>query len=239
MVTDPAKLLEAVVDVAVGRLGLGFLGLSREEYEEMLKPIVEGMLAGSDGGLTLESVAARLEASRQQLYLMASAYLLEKKDELTQEQLEFVVSYGGHVAASYAPRLYKLIEKYGRWDLLPQLRYAWETYGRPTPIPCPRCGFRAVTPELQCMVCGYSLSERELREVTDFREKLREAAYTWQLTELIETIERGVVYLGEEVKPATARPSPLDVEVILTREEKEMLKKILEERRGGKSARGG
>jgi hypothetical protein len=228
---DPEKILESILDDAVGQLGLDILGLDRSAYAEMLKPIIEGIVSQYSSRPSKDSILGRLRATAQHVYMYASAYLLEKLDKLTNDQLEFVVSYGGPIAAKYASRLYREAKRLGREDLIPQLRRLWEMYGNPTPIPCPRCGFRAVTPDLYCMICGYTLTEKEAKDAIDFNERLRELVEFYSPQEVLETIERGYVIIGDTIKPATANPQPTDIVLHLTAEEKEFLRKLLAERR--------
>jgi hypothetical protein len=228
---DPEKVLESVLDDVVSQLGLDILGLDRKAYAEMLKPIIEGIVSQYSSRPSKDAILGKLKATAQHVYMYAAAYLLEKLDKLTSDQLEFVVSYGGPVAAKHVARLYREAKRLGREDLIPQLRRLWETYGNPTPIPCPRCGFRAVTPDLYCMVCGYTLTEREAKEAIDFNVRLQELVEFYPPQDVLETIEKGYVIVGDTIKPATARPEPTDVILHLTNEEKEFLRRLLAERR--------
>jgi ribosomal protein L37E len=221
------------LEEVVSRLGLDILGLNRDQYREMLKPIIEGLLSTYTSRPSSDSIIARLRATAQNVYVMASAYLLEKFDRLTPEQLEFVVANGGPVAGKYAPKLYKLAIELGRTDLIPQIRYLWEVHGSPTPIECPRCGFRAVTPDLTCIICGYEAKEREVKEAIDFREKLRMFVEEASPSEIREVLERGYVLVGETVKPPSAPREPFDLELRLERDELEFLRKAFEVKRSG------
>ncbi|WP_048061476.1 hypothetical protein [Hyperthermus butylicus] len=228
---DVNKLLESIVDDAVQQLGLDILGLQREAYKEMLRPIVEGILSQYSSRPSRDTIISRMKATANNVYLFASAYLLERLEKFTPEQLEFIVSYGGPVAAKHVSKLYHEALRLDRRDLVPQIRSIWEMHGAPTPIPCPRCGFRAVTPDLYCMVCGYTLSEREAKEAIDFQERLRELVEFYGEHEVEETIEKGYVIVGETVKPPSTRLEPTDIILHLTREEREYLRKLLAERR--------
>ncbi len=227
-------MLDSVLDEVVTSLGLDILGLSREQYREMLRPVIEGLLSTYTSRPSTETIIARLRATSQNLYIMASAYMLEKLEKLTPEQLEFIVANGGPVAGKYAPKLYRAALELGRKDLIPQIRYLWETYGNPTPLECPRCGFRALTPELTCMICGHEASEREVKKVIDFEEKLRMFAEEASPTEIREALERGYVLVGERVKPPSGPREPFDVEIRLDKHELEILRRALEVRRGGR-----
>ena len=231
MKIDPVKLLESMVDDIASRLGLDLLGLSREQLMEALRPVIEGLLEQYSSRPSKDAIISRLVATSRHVYMLVSAYLLEKFDRLTPEQLEFVTSYGEGVAAKYMPRLYREAKRLGREDLIPLLRAVWEKYGSPTPIACPYCGFRAVTPDLVCMVCGRELSEKEVKEAIDFREKLIEFVELYSSREVEEAVEKGYVVVGESIKPPSTRLERGEVILHLSRDERNLLKSLLAERR--------
>lgn len=226
------KLVESVVDDAISSLGLDILGLTRQEYVEMLKPVIEG-IASSYSRSSKEAILARLRTTADRIYMMASAYLLEKKEKMTEEQLEFVVLYGGPVLCRHMQRVYNQLRMYGRDDLIGQLRLSWERYCNPTPIPCPRCGFRALTPDLVCMVCGYEADENEVKKAIDFEQKIREFVEMYDKASVEEAIERGYVLIGETIKPPSAKREPCDIELRLSKSEKELMRRLLSEKKMG------
>lgn len=237
---DPESVLDSVVDEVVRRLGLDLLGLSREDYKEILRPVVAGIVEQYSSRPSRETIVNKLVNLQPHLYVLASAYVLERDKPLTEDAVEFIVSNAPQVAARYVSKLYEAVNRLGRHDLLPLLRSAWERYGHPTPVPCPRCGFRAVTPDLVCMVCGYELDEREVKEAVDFERLLEEFAELYGPGEVREAIERGVVLLGDGVlKPPSAPREPTDIALHLTRRERERLRELvslrLEVSRGGGS----
>ncbi len=218
-----------VKDVAMG-LGLDYLGLSDEELQEVLGPVLEMLVGDVSYKPKVEQLVKRVQRYYDNIAELISMNLLRVREKLTVEQLEYVVTYGRRAVAANIQRLYEEVKRLNRTDLIPQLRYLWEEYGRPTPIPCPRCGFRAVTPDLTCFVCGAVLSEKEIREAVDFDVMFREFLETATIEELRETLERGYVLLGETVKPPTARREPWDIELFLNKKEKELLKKKIYEK---------
>lgn len=228
---NPEQVLESIVDELVSRLGLDVLGLNRDEYKEMLRPVIEGILDQYSSRPSREALLSRLEHQAANLYVLASMYVLEKRERLNEDQLEFIVSNAPQVAAKYVSRLYEEAKRLGREDLIPLLRSAWERFGTPSPIPCPRCGFRAVTPDLVCMVCGYELSEREAKEMIDFGERLRELVEFYGPSAAREALTRGYVIVGETVKPPTEPPGPMDVVLHLDNRDREVLKRLLAEPR--------
>ncbi len=237
---DPESVLESIVDEVVRRLGLDLLGLSREEYKEILRPVVSGIVEQYSSRPSRETLVNKIVGLQPHLYILASAYVLEKDKPLTEDAVEFIVSNAPQVAAKYVSRLYDAVNRLGRRDLLPLLRSAWERYGRPTPVPCPRCGFRAVAPDLVCMVCGYELDEKDVKEAVDFDDMLKEFAEMYGLSEVREAIDRGIVILGDGMlKPPSAPREPTDIVLHLSREEREKLRRLvslrLEVSRGGSS----
>ena len=130
-----------------------------------------------------------------------------------------------------------------RADLLDRLRAQWNTSWiknkHPTlPVECPRCGFNALMPDLTCLVCGVSVGEKELKKHLKFAEMLREFAETSPLEEVKKAYSYGYVYLSSYgVKPPGTPRDPLDIELVLTREERELLKQILESRSSGEGSK--
>ena len=226
------RLIESVLDDAVSNLGLDLLDLTRQEYVEMLKPIIEG-IASTYSRPSKEAILARLRATVDRVYMMAAAYLLEKKERISEEQLEFIVSYGGPALCRHVQRIYNQLRTCGRDDLIGQLRLSWERYCNPTPIPCPRCGFRALTPDLICMVCGYEASEEEVKKAIDFEQKIREFVEMYDKASVEEAMECGYVLVGETVKPPSAQREPYDIELRLSKSERELIKRLLSEKKIG------
>ncbi len=187
------QLIEKGRDEIAQALGLDILGLTEEELTEALEAPVSMVLGASKP--SIEALIKRLKRHLTNVYSMIAAYILENRDRLTAEQLEFVVAYGGRVAAGAVGRLYDEARRLGREDLVPLLRAAWEKYGKPSPVKCPRCGFRAVTPDLTCTVCGHTVSEDEARRQLGFEEMVKVFAETADERSLKEALEAGVVYV--------------------------------------------
>lgn len=223
-------IIEKITDEAISSLGLDVLGLTRDQYREMLRPIIEGILSTYSSRPAVDTIISKMRATLNQLYMMAAAYVLEKLDELNEEQLEFVIANGATVAVNHIAKLYKHIEKYRRWDLLPQLRYLWETYGKPTPLSCPYCGFRAITPDLVCLVCGREIKENDLKKAIDFEQRLIEFAETTELSKLREIIEKGYVLIGEDIRSPSEEHTGVEVELRLSEPEKEIIRNIMVKR---------
>jgi ribosomal protein L37E len=154
------------------------------------------------GGLSskpqLEAVMRKIKRYRDKVYPVIALRLLENIREPSQDQLEFIIQNGGPSIIGEIDRLYRLAKKMGREDLIGYLSYVWEKYGRPTPVRCPRCGFRAVMPDYTCLVCGYVVSEDYVREQLGFDEKFRIYVEQASVAELRDVLELGYVLVGED-----------------------------------------
>lgn len=216
-----------MLDEVVSRLGLDILGLGREDYREILKPVVEGIVSRYSSRPSKEAVTNRIMNIAQHVYALAAAYLLERDRELTEDQVEFVITNAPMIAARYVQRLYSVVKRLGRNDLIPLLRSAWERYGRPSPIACPYCGFRAVTPDLVCIVCGREIRERDVKQAIGFEERLRELVEFYGPMGAREVLEKGYVLLGDTLKPPSAGGEGGEIVLHLSRGEKELLRNLL------------
>ena len=226
-VIDIDSLTKSIAGEVASALGLDLLGLSDEELVEVLRPAIEAVVGESSYKPSTDTIISRLRRYYTNIAKIISMQLLRLREKLTPEQLEFIILNGEEVAGLNAPRLYQEILRCKRLDLLGNLRMLWERYGRPTPFTCPKCGFRAITPDLTCIICGSSVSEKELKKSIDFREKLVEFGEEASISEIKEVLEKGYVLMGEYVKPPSARRSPYDIELFLTSEEKKILSSIL------------
>ncbi len=219
------------------KLGLDYLKLSEEEYQTLLTKIVD-MLRGEASTINMDTIVRRFRRNLEAMYQIIASMLLELRDELTDEQLEFVVNNIGDAILGYAPRLYAEVIKRGRTDLLERLRAEWDRAWivkkqTALPVRCPVCGFSALMPDLSCIVCGSSVDEKQLKESVSFRELLRDFVRTYPRDVVETAIKYGYVYLTSYgIKPPTERREPLDIEIVLTRDEKEFLRSLLGEREG-------
>ncbi len=226
-----SKHLEELID----RLGLDFLGLSREELEQIVVKLVD-ILRGEASTINLDTIVRRFRRNLEHMHRIIASMLLEMRDDYTEEQLEFIVNNIGDAVLAYAPKLYQKIVKLGKHDLLDRLRSewmrAWITRKCPVlPVQCPVCGFHALMPDLTCLVCGSTVTEKQLKEFVNFNELLKDFVETYPRDVVENTIKAGYVLLTScGIKPPSERREPLDIEVVLSTAEKEFLKKLLDER---------
>ncbi len=211
------------------RLGLDYIGLTVEELAEILEPMIGELVEARATKPKAEVIVAKLERGKQLLLKAIAAHLLSR-DELTPEQVEFIVANAEELAGRAAPKLYRQAEKHGLDHVVDALRYLWERYGNPLPVKCPRCGFSSLTPDLECIICGARVSEEELKQSIGFREMLLEYARTADKGILREILAAGFIILNGELKPPSLRPAGgYSIAIYLSRSEKEEIRRLLSE----------
>ncbi len=233
------KYIEKIVELS----GLDMLELTKEEYVELLSDLIE-MLYGSRTSYTkAEVLVKRMNRYRDRVYPLIAARLLGIKDHLTEAQLEFVVYNIEDAVLAAAPRLYAEVRRYGREDLADVLRYKWMKHWmrkrtQVLPIKCPYCGFHSVMPDMTCLVCGAVISERRLKESMNFKELLEYFLDSLGCEELRTLLNYDYVLANSlGLKHPKERRTPVDVEIYLTRSEKELIRKKLGERCGNEEAK--
>ncbi len=145
----------------------------------------------------IDALIKRINRHRRIINMIIAVKMLESIRNPTPDQLEFIIAYGDRALIPEIPRLYRLAKNMNREDLIMMLQSLWEKYGRPSPIECPKCGFRAIMPDLICYVCGNIVSEKYVREKLSFKEKFDEYVKNASLPELNDVMNLGFVLLSE------------------------------------------
>lgn len=231
-------LYQKVAERVRGELGLSDDVVGDRVLRDVLEPIVFD-IAGRVSRPNPESIAKRVILMRDQFLKGVAARLLEFGEELTREQLEFVLVYAPDLAGKAAPLLYDIAVRLGALDLVEGLRDLWEAYGRPTAARCPRCGFKALGPDLACLVCGASISEEELKRSIGFEDMLKRFAKSAPRRLVEEVLAVGYVYYEDGALKAPSEPQgPHAVRLVLGRREREKLRAMLTTGGGGGGAGG-
>ncbi len=227
---DTVSAAREIASMILERWGLDLLGIDADFLVEIIYSIVSDIVASRASKPTVEGLYRNLDRNRRFVLKAIAAKLLER-ESLTPEQLDFILAYAPDLAGKAAPHLYRQAVRAGADHIVDALRALWIQYGKPTPIECPYCGFRSVAPDLTCIVCGKTIEEHDLKKSIRFAEKLEQFADTAPRSLVLEVLSAGFVLYDGEIKPPSMRSSsPLAVELFLSREEKELLKKRLEER---------
>ncbi len=224
--------LEALYNYVAGRvreeLGLDLYGIDDRVLRDVLEPIVMDIVQQVSRP-NPDSIVKRVVAGKQQFLKGLAARLIELGESLTREQLDFILMNAPELAGRAAPLLYHVAVKLGAGYAVEALRDLWQVYGQPTVAPCPRCGFKSLTPDYTCVVCGASVGEEEFKSYVGFRSLLKRLALRAPRL-AVEAARAGYVYYEDgEVKAPSEPHSPLAIQVYLGRGEREELLSLAEE----------
>jgi hypothetical protein len=234
-VVDTEEWVSRHVSELVPLLGLDFLRLSTEEYLTVLIRIVD-LVRGESVTLDVETIVKRIRRNSDRVYPLLATLLLELRSSLDEEQLEFVVNNIGEAVLAYAPRLYGEAKRLGRMDLIERLRDMWRHHWvlkrHPIlPVTCPRCNFNSLMPDLSCLVCGAMVSESELKSFLNFGSLLEDFALRENVEDVKRALSFGYVYVNSlGVKAPGGQKDVLDIEVLLSNKDKEVLLDKLKQR---------
>ena len=194
---DLDKLADSLKDTISDFLGLNILGIPEELIKKIVREILDIVITSSSYKPSTDTILKRINRHLDIVRMIIAARMLEHMKDFTNEQLEFIVYYGGKMIIPELPRLYKILVKKKLFDLLDYLKYVWEKYGQPSPVKCPKCGFYSVMPDSTCFICGYTVTDEYLREELGFEEKFREYIKNASVAELQEIIDIGFVLVDK------------------------------------------
>jgi hypothetical protein len=226
---DPIELLNEYWSDVINALGLSSLGLTEEEYKELIKEPFSGAVGEVKTKPKVSTIIGRLNANREDLFAVLATKLATMKDpsEMNDAQLEFVVFYVKEAIKGLGPRLYEECKKRKRQDLIDYLRAKWSQFGINSPVKCPRCGFQAVMPDYVCYICRYQVPEREVKNQIGVPQILIEYSKI-DPAGFREIYTAGYFYYGWQgiIPPSRARglTGELIFEIVLSKSDKEALK---------------
>ena len=225
------------VEELAQHLGLDTLGLSKEELIEVLIKIVEE-LAGASAYIDVSTMVKRFRRYYDRIAPLIAANIAEIRPHMNREQLEFVVNNIGDFILVFAPKLYNELKKLDHSeDLIQILQQQWikawiNRRGTPIPPKCPKCGFNAITPDLTCLVCGNSITDKELKATSEFKEMFKEFIKRSSIQELEYVLKASYVILSaHEIRSPKEYRTKVDIEIFLSADEKEEIRKEIESRR--------
>lgn len=188
---------------------MNILGLPDKLKLKITREILDIVVTSTSYKPSTETILKRISRNKELVNMVIAARMLEEIKDFTDEQLEFIVYYGNRMIIPEISRLYRILVKRNRKDLIGYLQYVWEKYGRPAPVNCPKCGFNAVMPDYTCYICGYTVTESYIREKIEFDVKFREFVKESSVAELREALEYGFIFVGKEgVKTPRAKFDP-------------------------------
>jgi len=195
---DTAKLALSLFSDLRAYLGLDVLKLPGKLEEKIVYEVIDMLYSHVSSKPKLDAVLRKIKRFRDHVNAVIAAKILEEVENPSDEQLEFIVYSGGRAVIPEISKVYSLLKKRGREDLISYLESVWEKYGFPSPVKCPKCGFRAVMPNSSCYVCGYVVTEDYIRKELEFDEKLKAYVEIASVAELKDIADLGYVLVGEE-----------------------------------------
>lgn len=225
--TDPIQLLDEYLDEVITAIGISYLNFTREDFKEIIKDPFAAAVGQVKSKPKSRTIINRLNASRDSLMEVVSYNIIRMKDisNLTDDQLEFVVSNVKRGIISLAPRLYEECKRRRKEDLIDILRSNWNMYGILSPFTCPRCGFNAVMPDYSCKVCGSDVSMKEVKKQLNVMQLLKDYA-SFDVNMFKDIVKSGFFYYKDGViypPSSTFQPNDMVFEIVLSKDEKSSL----------------
>lgn len=240
---DIDSWLEKNVEELVNSLGLDFLNLSREEYIEVLKAPVELLYGSSTSRPDAQTMAKRFRRFAENVNPLIALALLNLRDRLRPEHIDFVVGNIGKAVLGVAPRIYREVKQLGREDTLPLLRRFWrvswlEQRSKTLPAECPICLFNSLTKDMYCLVCGSVISDKQLKESLGFDEMLMNYVRSLTCDELKQLTKYDYILInGNGIKhPKDFRDGMIDIEVLLGSDDKTLIRNAYRESCGDEAS---
>lgn len=224
------SLVLNILEDAALALGISHLGLTDDELKIVIGNVIEYLLSSISYKPSKSTILNRLSKGRIRFAPIISETILSLRKELNEDLLEYIVSYGGPICAVHVQRLYSEILRKNREDLLSLLREAWETFGKPLPIKCPKCGFSSVKPDYTCLVCGYNVKEEEFREIINFNSLFHIFLEIANEKSLRKTLEHQVLIYDTQEGLKPPPPGYGKIQYIIPLKENELLR--IEEKLG-------
>ena len=230
---DVEEWVSERIDDLSSRLGLDILGLSREELVTILSKIVEIVLGESRPDV--ETIVKRIRRNEDKIRPLIALGILELRENLNEDQIDYVLSALGPWILSHAGKLYREAKRLGKSDYLQAARLEWNKQwmiqrDRVLPPECPICGFNALMSDLTCLVCGSTPSAKLVIEHYRVSEYVENLAKKGMLEDLKRILDSGYIIISSTgIKiPGKDPREKYDVELHLTSTLREEIRKALQ-----------
>ncbi|MCE4606975.1 MAG: hypothetical protein F7B59_06595 [Desulfurococcales archaeon] len=197
---DLTPLVEEVTDRLIIENGYDAIGIPREIIRRLVLEIVEGIASQMSSKPKPGPVFNRIKRNIHLFEKALTAKLAENVDELTGDMAEFIITRNPEFSSRIAPLLYKRLVDLGRNDLIEILREQWNGIHQEFYLYCPKCGFKSLTPDFKCVICGYGPSEEEIREFNRIDQLLEDFIDTLDAESLKKLQAAGFFYFSSKIR---------------------------------------
>jgi ribosomal protein L37E len=169
---DINPLIDEVTDRLITEKGYEAAGIPRSIVRaivaEIAENIAEQMVSKPKPGPIYNRINRNIHLFEKAL----AAKLAENPGDLTGDQIEFIITRNPELAGRIAPILLEKLQAEGRNDLIEVLKDLWAEQHPEFELKCPRCGFKSLTLDFHCVICGYDASESEVRKFNNIDKEL-------------------------------------------------------------------
>ncbi len=213
----------------VNKFGLDLIKLKPDDIKDLVEEIINSIVESRVTKPSEESLLKKFVNLRDQFMKAIAGRLLEKDEVNSRERLEFIIAYAPEIAGKASPKLYRIAKQFNANDLIDTLRQLWNQYGFPSPIKCPVCGFNSVMPDMNCIVCGSLLDEKDIKNEINLKEQLSMLKRVYNDKLIREILDSGYIVFDGEIKPPSLKEKDkISVSLHLNKDEKEILLKLLD-----------
>ncbi|MFP3227924.1 MAG: hypothetical protein RXQ71_03920 [Caldisphaera sp.] len=222
------NFVTSISNEIIDRFGLDLINLSPNDIKDLVEEIITSIVESRVTKPSEESLMKKFVNLKDQFMKAVAARLIERDEIDSRDRVEFIIAYAPEFAGKAAPKLYKIVKKINAPDLIENLRQLWNNYGNRTPIRCPVCGFNSVMPDMNCIVCGAILDEKDIKKDINLKDQLVNLRKIYNNSLLEEIVNSGyIIYDGEIKPPSLQEKDKISIKLHLSKEEKSILLNLL------------
>jgi len=217
---DLTPLVEEVTDRLVTENGYAVIGIPREIVRGLVLEIVEGIASQMSTKPKSGPVYNRIKRNIHLFEKALTAKLAENVDGLTGDIIEFIITRNPELSSRIAPLLFRRLVDLGRSDLIEILRDQWNSTHSEFYLYCPKCGFKSLSPDFECVICGYNPSEEEVREFNRIDLLLEDFIDTLDAESLKRLLATGFFYYSSGIRVPDSPRKPGESMFFLSRRDR-------------------
>ena len=217
---DLTPLVEEVTDRLIIENGYAVIGIPRESVKGLVLEIVEGIASQMSSKPKPGPVYNRIRRNIHLFEKALTAKLAENVDELTGDIIEFIITRNPELSSRIATLLYKKLVDLGRSDLIEILRDQWNSTQSEFYLYCPKCGFKSLSSDFKCVICGYNPSEEEVREFNRIDFLLEDFMDALDAESLKRLLATGFFYYSNGIRIPDSHRKPGELMFFLSRRDR-------------------